>query len=255
MKRLVLTVLAMAGLLVACTSVVPASPTPTIKGTSWLVTSIHGTPVLAGAQPTVDFGGDLTVSGSTGCNRFTGSYTTSGSTLAVGPVAMTMMACTEVGVMEQETAFSQALSAASSFRGDSEQLELLDKSGEVLLVLTPAPPVPETPLLGTTWKLSGIVANEAVSSPVAGNDVTMVLTEGAITGKACNTFRGQATITGTTIKVGPLMSTKMACPNEAATAQETAVLMILEAATTLTQDGATLTLTAADGKALQFTAA
>ncbi len=255
MKRLVLTVLAMAGLLVACTSVVPATPTPTIKGTSWLVTSIQGTPVLAGAQPIIDFGGDLTVSGTTGCNRFTGGYTTSGSALAVGQVAMTMMACTGPGVMEQETAFTQALAAASSFRGDTEQIEVLDKSGQVLLVLTPAPPVPETPLLGTTWKLSGIMANEAVSSPVAGYDVTLVLTDGALAGKACNTFRGQATITGTTIKVGPLMSTKMACANEAATAQETAVLMILEAATTLTQEGATLTLTAADGKALQFTAA
>ena len=77
MKRLVLTVLAMAGLLVACTSVVPATPTPTIKGTSWLVTSIQGTPVLAGAQPIIDFGGDLTVSGTTGCNRSGASATLS----------------------------------------------------------------------------------------------------------------------------------------------------------------------------------
>ncbi|MBK9698322.1 MAG: META domain-containing protein [Propionibacteriaceae bacterium] len=210
--------------------------------------------MLAGAQPIVDFGGDLTVSGTTGCNRFTGGYTTSGSALAVGQVAMTMMACTGPGVMEQETAFTQALAATPS-AATLRRSRVLDKSGRVLLVLTQLLPVPETPLLGTTWKLSGIVANEAVSSPVAGYDVTLVLTDGALTGKACNTFRGQAAITGTTIKVGPLMSTKMACANEAATAQETAVLMILEAATTLTQEGATLTLTAADGKALQFTAA
>ena len=254
MKRLVLAVLAMAGLLAACTSVVPASPTPTIKGTSWLVTSIKGTPVIAGTQPTVTFGGDLTVSGSTGCNRFTGGYTTWGPAVAVGPLAMTMMACPEPGVMEQETAFTQALSAARSARGDDLQLELVDQSGAVLLALTAAPPAPEVPLLGTTWTLSGIVANEAVSSPVAGFPVTLVLADGTVTGKACNSFRGQATITGSTIKVGPLMSTKMACADAAATAQETTVLQTLEAATTVTQDGAMLTLTAADGRALQFTA-
>ena len=44
--------------------------------------------------------------GSTGCNRFVGSYTMSDSSLRFGSIATTRMACP--GSMEQESAFEWA---------------------------------------------------------------------------------------------------------------------------------------------------
>jgi len=56
--------------------------------------------VLPGTQPTVTFEGDV-VSGSDGCNDFTGSYEiSSGNMIEIGPLASTQKAC-EADVMAQ----------------------------------------------------------------------------------------------------------------------------------------------------------
>ena len=123
------------------------------------------------------------------------------------------------------------------------------------LTLAKAPDTPDKPLVGTAWTLSGIVSGDTAVSPVAGTSVTMTFTETAVSGKACNTFRGPVTVKDATIEVGPLASTKMACTNEAEGKQETSVLAILDAATGYSIEGDTLTLTAPDSKGLTFTAA
>jgi heat shock protein HslJ len=134
-------------------------------------------------------------------------------------------------------------------------VELLDATGKAVLTLAPAPAESAKPLAGTTWQLSGIIANEAVTSPVAGTTVTLTITGDQLTGKACNTFSGPVTVDGSSFKAGPLMSTKMACDNAAETSQETQVLTTLEAATRYAIEGNTLTLKAPDGTGLEFQAA
>ncbi len=52
-----------------------------------------------------------TVAGKSGCSNYTGSYTASGSSLTVGPLASTKMACDQVA-MDAETAYLAALQAA-----------------------------------------------------------------------------------------------------------------------------------------------
>ena len=101
---------------------------------------------------------------------------------------------------------------------------------------------------------AAVIAQEAISSPVAGSTVTMSITDGQLSGKACNTFRGPVTVDGDSVKAGPLMSTRMACASADENAQEHTVLSILEAATTYTIEGSTLTLKAADGTGLEFRA-
>lgn len=67
-------------------------PPEDLDGTSWLGNKkVHD--VIAR-----DFGGTLQfrdgiITGSTGCNRFSGSYSVSGGKLTTGPLAMTRMAC------------------------------------------------------------------------------------------------------------------------------------------------------------------
>lgn len=78
-------------------------PPDTLAGSSWTFVSIGGVPV-AGDRPTsLQFDGER-LSGSVGCNRFSGSYSADGRTLTAGPLMATEMACPGPA-MTQEAAF------------------------------------------------------------------------------------------------------------------------------------------------------
>jgi heat shock protein HslJ len=64
------------------------------------------------------------VSGSGGCNRFTGSYELNGERLTFGETAGTMMGCIEG--METEKEFFAALKQVRRGKVSSQQLQLLD---------------------------------------------------------------------------------------------------------------------------------
>lgn len=57
---------------------------------------------------------------------------------------------------------------------------------------------------------------------------------------SCNRFSGPVTLSGDGISFGPLLSTKMACAEDALTAQEMRYLEALEAAERYAVEGATL---------------
>jgi heat shock protein HslJ len=98
-------------------------------------------PVLAGSQVTAEFGFDGTLSGTGGCNRYSGGYELDGAQIQIGPLASTMMACLEpAGLMEQESAYLKALEGAASYRLEEGKLELLDPAGQVILVFSKTPP-------------------------------------------------------------------------------------------------------------------
>ena len=245
-------------LLTACAAPVVGSPSPTaspitLDGTSWTVTQIKGAPTLADKKPTVSFT-ESTIHGNASCNQYSAAYTQSGNTLTIAAVSITAMACAEAKVNTQETHFLAALGQVTQVRPTSGGAELLSASGQPMLTLAPQAPATGTPLVGTTWRLTGIVANQGVTSPVARTLVTIKLTDDTLTGKACNRFHAPVTITDTTLTVGPIASTKMACPDEQEGKQETTVLAILQAVTEYVIDGETLTLSAPDDKKLVFKA-
>lgn len=255
MRKFWMLTVGLVALLTACSSATPAAPqpgpAPELDGTAWTVTQIKGAATLPDHQPTMEFA-DGRVGGLASCNRFTAGYTQNGAELEVAEVAQTAMLCSPEEVMTQEQEFSAALGAVAAVRTAGDGLELLDANQEVLLTLAK---LLDQPLEGTDWQLSGIIEADAVSSPVAGSTVTMRISEGKLTGKACNTFNGAVEVDGESFKTGPLMSTKMACANEDETAQETKVLTILQAATTHSIKASQLTIKAADGTGLEFTAA
>jgi heat shock protein HslJ len=116
-----------------------------LAGTSWNVISYNNgqgavTSVLAGTELTASFGADGNLTGSAGCNDYNATYTTSGNdSIEIGPAASTRMACTEPeGVMEQETQYLTALSAASSYNVDGDKLELRTSDGALAAQLTRA---------------------------------------------------------------------------------------------------------------------
>lgn len=110
---------------------------------TWQLVELHGSVVVAGGDREAphlyfDDGPPQRVSGSTGCNRLSGSYSLGGSGLKFGPLATTKMACADG--MAQEQAFLVMLGATDSWRTQDRQvLELLDGRGEVLARFTAVP--------------------------------------------------------------------------------------------------------------------
>jgi heat shock protein HslJ len=189
------------------------------------------------------------VAGLASCNRYNAAFTQDAAKVTITPGVLTQMACAE-DVMTQEHAFTVALTQVAGARGAGDGVELVDASGKAVLSLAT---LADLPLEGTTWTLSGLVSSTAVTSPVADSTVTLTIADGKLSGKACNTFRGDVTASNGSFKAGPLMSTKMACASEALTTQETTVLKTLQAASAYSIKGSDLTISAADGTGLVFT--
>jgi heat shock protein HslJ len=113
--------------------------------------------------------------------------------------------------------------------------------------------VPDRELEGTTWVLTTIVTGDSASSVIGESPLTLTIADGKLHARACNSINGDVTVDGGTLAVGPLASTRMACPSEEETIQEGAYLAGLESASAFEISGDTLTVTTADG-AFQFTA-
>lgn len=73
-------------------------------------------PVIEGTEITAVFDQAAgTVSGSAGCNTYSGPMNTAAGAFALGPFATTLMAC-EQSIMDQEAAYLSALEAATGFQ-------------------------------------------------------------------------------------------------------------------------------------------
>ncbi len=79
------------------------------------------------------------VSGSAGCNEYSGGYTLDGTTLKIGPLASTMRACADEAVNQQEQQFLAALQASTAFDQTGNILTLKAAGGENQVTLVPAP--------------------------------------------------------------------------------------------------------------------
>lgn len=100
----------------------------TLAGTRWSLLELDGRPVAEseaenGVPSLLLDAGAMRVSGSGGCNRLTGAYSTDGSSLFFEGITTTMMACPGP-VMSQEKEFLVALALVDSFKIDGDRLEL-----------------------------------------------------------------------------------------------------------------------------------
>ena len=110
-----------------------------LPGTSWLAEEIERGGVLDRLRTTLSFNGEGSVSGTGGCNRYSGPVEITGSSIRFGALAATMMACPPA-VMQQEQRFFDALAAARQWRQTPERkLVLLDAADKPVAVLSPLP--------------------------------------------------------------------------------------------------------------------
>ena len=84
----------------------------------------------------VHFQPDGKISGFAGCNRFFGTFVATDSTLEVGALGSTRMACPET-IMRRETEFLRGIQAATGYHIDGRSLELRqDGNSSLRLELT-----------------------------------------------------------------------------------------------------------------------
>ena len=112
--------------------VTDSAPQNPLANTQWRATAVEGNPVLEGTTLTAGFSADFRVSGSSGCNTFSGTYNVDGSSLTIGPLSATGALC-EPEVMEQESAYLAALGSASGFTLEAGQLYILNGSGTAVI--------------------------------------------------------------------------------------------------------------------------
>jgi heat shock protein HslJ len=225
---------------------------PVLDGTSWIATTIteHGQPraVVPGSQIRVEFT-DGNISVNAGCNGMGGEYSLSEEAeLRTGTLSGTMMACDQP-LMDQDqwlsgTVFAEPLVA--SVDGDTLTLS---REGLELVLTDRAVVAPDVLLEGTTWQLDGISSGDSVSSVPAGvtTPTFVFASDGTVTlDTGCNGGRSTATVSGSTITFGPVMTTKMACADKAGRQTEAAVLAVIDGAVEWSITEKTLTLTKAD---------
>ncbi len=91
--------------------------------------------VLTGTEVTARFGTDGSLSGSGGCNNYSGGFMAFDQTLRMSNVTSSQALCSQPeGIMEQENTFMSLLNQASKMRISAGQLEVFDSNSNRILV-------------------------------------------------------------------------------------------------------------------------
>jgi heat shock protein HslJ len=111
---------------------------PDLNRTSWTLASFSDggtfkTPAAGGATAVLNFESNSRLSGTTGCNSFTGTYLVSASRLTITPGQTTARACTDPAARAQETAITRSLPQVRNYRVQNRVLTLLGETGTTLL--------------------------------------------------------------------------------------------------------------------------
>ena len=176
-----------------------------------------------------------------GCNSMNGGYQIVDGTLEVATMASTMMACSDE-LMAQDDWLSTFLTSNPAIALDGDTLTLTGENATLTLAA-----IQPAELEGTTWIVTGTVANEAVSSVPMDAEASLTITDGqAAINTGCNSGSTGVEITETTITFGPIALTKMACPPEL-TDLESSVLAALDGEVSYEIAGDNLSLRSGEG--------
>lgn len=106
-------------------------PPDTLAGSNWTFVSIGGKPITSDRPTSLQFDGDL-LSGSAGCNRFSGRYSATDDMLTAGPLVATEMACPG---MEVEQSFFKLMATPVRLTfGDDGTLILTGSEGRTAVL-------------------------------------------------------------------------------------------------------------------------
>ncbi len=193
---------------------------------------------------TLVFGEDGHVAVVADCNQGGGQYSVEDGTLTMGALISTLAACPEGSL---DTVFMQQIGQATGYTVEDDVLTLtLDDGSSVVLTAGEAPvetattsgATEELTLVGPVWQLHQILySDDSVLTPSDPSRYTVTFSEDgeARVQADCNRGGGSYTADESSLSFGPLVSTRMACPDDSF---GTEFLRNLEsAATYLIQDG------------------
>ena len=209
-----------------------------LEASAWILSEGIDVDAWEQAAPSIGFDQGR-VSGSNGCNSYGGSYETDGSSLSFGELAATMKACPPPAD-EVERAFMSQLEAASEWRTEDDELILGEGDGELRFRAAS----PEG-----SWRATSLLQGDAVTGPLAGTEITAEIGDGTISGSSgCNDYSGTFETEGSTVAIGPVGGTEMACTSPAGVMeQEQAYLEALPQAAGFSLEGGNLVLLTAQG--------
>jgi heat shock protein HslJ len=201
-------------------STTPPTTTPSGEGVdgAWTLTSYlsGGAQTPAATAPaTLDLVDSGTFTGSTGCNRISGTWTGSADgAFTVTPGPTTLMACTDPAGQAQEQALTAGLPKVTDAVVDGTTLTMSDASGAALFTWTKGPDG-----LQGTYAVTGVNNGKgAVVSSAATEKATITFgTDGTVSGNTgCNSFSGTYDVDGSTLTInGDVAATMMACEADA----------------------------------------
>jgi len=109
----------------------------TLEDHLWRLITLNGSSLIENSLITMHFE-NFQASGSGGCNLYNTSYERSRTELNFGLVTSTAKECElPEGIMGQESAYFAALEGTTAYRIENQQLNLLNSSGNLLLVYDP----------------------------------------------------------------------------------------------------------------------
>lgn len=223
-----------------------------LEDTEWELSTLGGSPAVAGSSAILNFEGNDRLFGSATCNRIMGTWETgSDNALTITTGGMTMMACPgEAG--DQETAFLAALDNTASFEIDGDTLTLLDNAGNELATLND---LDEAELEDTNWELVYVNdGQQGVVNVLDGTTITALFDDDddTLSGNGgCNSFTAGFDADDGDISIDTIASTTMAC-DEPIMTQEHAFHQALERAETYELGSRSLALRTADGELLLY---
>lgn len=211
-------------------------------------------PLAAGSTIRLSFEQDR-IALQAGCNSMGGPVAIDGGrmTLTDGGLTSTEMGCPQP-LMAQDSWLAGLVTAGSDLALDGDRLTLTSGGTRVSL-LDERIAVPDAELLETTWLLDSVGRGDTVSSIAAGTTPTLRLSAasgtraGTVTVQTgCNSGRGPVTVSGTTLLLGAVATTRRACVDPGAAEVEKAFLSLLESGqqVRITLKGDRLTLTRGD---------
>jgi len=232
----------------------PSSAADDLAGTSWVLSGIQvpqddgtdsATGVVAGRDaPTLTFAADGQGFGSTGCNRFTATWSQDGGSVAIEVGAVTQAACAGEELNRQEADYLRLLDAVDTVETSEDTLRLTageDGALEFDAALSD--------LAGTAWQATG-VNNQ--TGGVESTELTTSITaefadDGTVSGfSGCRGYTGSYEAADGSLSVTDISLDGPECSGDEAEL-EASYVAALQNASTFAIEGSTLNLRDSEG--------
>lgn len=221
-----------------------AEPAGALTGVVWKWTGVRGADPVVVPHPsryTLEFLADGRYSVRADCNSGSGTWSLEDSVLDLAPGPMTLVSC---GPETLDRRYLQLLRSVGSFAVEDGRLRLFLGEGATRMEFDA---VREMSLASSSWLVrASNIGHEAVVT-VTGDLHVEFNEDGTVTGSAgCNRFNAGYTLGDGTLEIGPVATTRRACP-DAVMAQEQAFLDALATVATWEIRGERAQLRTADG--------